>query len=190
MKRKTNATIVIIVMLVIFGGIFGYNKFTEQTEKPVPEKVKSTVVENSGEPLEVKKVTAEELLYPDNLVEEKVSEAIHSMSHQKVQSGAQWGHTQITQEKVDRLLAVCKMNDYEHNNLYIPILERWSKGDFSNAVDDHNEMWKIHQDGNEDAPGKATRLSTPEEEEYYKERYFENEAEDQNPNEINYGGQR
>ena len=107
---------------------------------------------------EDKKVTEEELLYPDNLVEDKVSEAIHSMSQQKVQSGAQCGHTQITQEKVDRLLAVCKINDYEHNDLYIPILERWSKGDFSNVVDDHNEIWKIHQGGNEDAPGKATRL--------------------------------
>lgn len=60
MKRKTKATIVIIVMLVIFGGIFGYIKFTEQTEKPVPEKEKSTVVENSGESLEDKKVTEEE----------------------------------------------------------------------------------------------------------------------------------
>lgn len=188
MKRKTKVTIVIIVMLVIFGGIFGYIKSTEQTEKPVPEKGKSTVVENSGEPLEYKKVTEEELLYPDNLVEEKVSEAIHSMSHQKVQSGAQWGHTQITQEKVYRLLAVCKMNDYEHNDLYIPILERWSKGDFSNAVDDHNEMWKIHQDGNENAPGKATRLSTPEEEGYYIQRYFGDHPEDED--ETNYGAQR
>ena len=188
MKRKTTATIVIIVMLVIFCGIFGYIKFTEQTEKPVPEKIKPTVVDHSGEPIENKKVTEEELLYPDNLVEEKVSEAIHSMSHQKVQSGAQRGHSQITQEKVDRLLAVCKMNDYEHNDLYIPILERWSKGDFSNAVDDHNEMWKIHQGGNEDAPGKATRLSTPEEEEYYKQRYFGNKPD--NEYETNYGPQR
>jgi len=114
------------------------------------------------------------LLYPDNLIEDKVNEAIHSMSHQKVQSGAQWGHEQITQEKVDRLLAVCKMNDYEHNDLYIPILERWSKGDFSNAVDDHNKIWKLQQGGGEEAPGKATRLSTPEEEGSYIKEYFEN----------------
>ena len=188
MKRITKTTIVIAIIFVIFGGIFGYIKSTEQTEKPVTEKEKSTVVENVGEPLEYKKVTEEERLYPDNLVEEKVSEAIHSMSHEKVQSGAQWGHIQITQEKVDRLLAVCKMNDYEHNDIYIPILERWSKGDFSHAVDDHNEMWKIHQEGNENAPGKATRLSTPEEEGYYIQRYFGDHPE--NEGEINYGAQR
>lgn len=180
MQRKTKATIAIIVIMGIFGGIFGYFKFTEQMGKPTPEKAKPTVVEISGEPLEDKKVTKEELLYPDNLVESKVNEAIHSMSHQKVQSGAQWGHEQITQEKVDRLLTVCKMNDYKHNELYIPILERWSKGDFSNAVDDHNKIWKMQQGGDEDAPGKATRLSTPEEEGYYIKEFFENKPDNQN----------
>lgn len=63
MKRKTTATIVIIVMLVIFCGIFGYIKFTEQTEKPVPEKIKPTVVDHSGEPIENKKVTEEVVWY-------------------------------------------------------------------------------------------------------------------------------
>ncbi|MEA0564441.1 DUF6241 domain-containing protein [Lysinibacillus irui] len=189
MKRKTKATIVIIGVLVIFGGIFGYTHFTEQVEKPVLEEAiaKTIVVESDGEILESK--TKEEILYPDNLIEDKVSKAIHSMSHQKVQSGAQWGHTQITHEKVDRLLAVCKMNDYEHNDLYIPILERWSKGDFSNAVDDHNKVWKMHQGGNEDAPGKATRLSTPEEEGYYIKEYFSGNKPD-NHSETFDGAQR
>jgi len=43
MQRKTKATIVIIVIMGIFGGIFGYIKFTEQMEKPVPEKEKAAV---------------------------------------------------------------------------------------------------------------------------------------------------
>lgn len=187
MKRKTKSVISIIVILIIIGGAFAYTQSTNQIEKPAPIKEKA-VVTNNGVPLESKTVTKEELLYPDDLIEQKVSEAIHSMSHQKVQSGAQWGHEQITQEKVDRLLAVCKMNDYKHNDLYIPILERWSKGDFSNAVDDHNKIWKIHQGGNEDAPGKATRLSTPEEEGYYIKEYFGNKPDNQN--ETNNGAQR
>ncbi len=167
MKRKiTKATIVIIGLLFTFGGIFGYIKFTEQMEKPVPEKVKA-IVENDGAILESKPVTEEELLYPDNLIEHKVNEAIHSMSHQKVEASVKWGHTQLTQEKVDRLLAVCKMNDYKYNELYIPILERWSKGDFSHAIDDHNKIWELQ--GGEDSrnAGRATRLLTPEEEKAY-----------------------
>ncbi|MGY4797413.1 DUF6241 domain-containing protein [Lysinibacillus fusiformis] len=175
MKRKTKSATIVIVIAAIIGVAFAYTQFTNQIEKPAQpahEATKTIVVESDGVILESK--TKEELLYPDNLIEDKVNEAIHSMSHQKVQSGAQWGHEQITQEKVDRLLAVCKMNDYEHNDLYIPILERWSKGDFSNAVDDHNKIWKLQQGGGEEAPGKATRLSTPEEEGYYIKEYFEN----------------
>ncbi|MGE7916361.1 DUF6241 domain-containing protein [Lysinibacillus xylanilyticus] len=190
MKRKTKSAVAIIAIAAIIGGAFSYFKFTEQVEKPTPEEEKpKAVVEVDGEILESKPVTKEELLYPDDLTEQKVSEIIHSMSHQKVQSGAQWGHEQITQEKVDRLLALCKMNDYEHNDLYIPILERWSKGDFSNAVDDHNKVWIMHQNGNENAPGRATNLSTPEEEGYYIKEYFSGNKPD-NQNEMNSGAQR
>ncbi|MEQ6354623.1 DUF6241 domain-containing protein [Lysinibacillus sp. M3] len=178
MKRKTKSVISIIVILIIFGGAFSYFKFTEQVEKPTPEeeKVKAVVVGNDGEILESK--TKAELLYPDNLVESQVSEAIHSMSHQKVQSGAQWGREQITQEKIERLLIVCKMNDYKYNEIYISILERWSKGDFSKAVEDHNAVWEIHG-GDEEAPGKASRLSTPEEEMYYIKEYFTDKPDNQ-----------
>ncbi|MEX3746499.1 DUF6241 domain-containing protein [Lysinibacillus xylanilyticus] len=191
MKRKTKSAVAIIAITAIIGGAFGYFKFTEQVEKPVQpvhEKTKA-IVEVDGEILESKPVTKEGLLYPDDLTEQKASEVIHSMSHQKVQSGAQWGHEQITQEKVDRLLAVCKMNDYKHNDLYISILERWSKGDFSHAVEDHNAVWEIHQNGNEDAPGYATHLKTPQEEMYYIKEYFEN-PDNQNENEPKNGAQR
>ena len=58
-----------------------------------------------------------------------------------MKAASQWGRERITQEKVDRLLTVVKMNDYKYKDLYISILERWSKGDFSNAVDDHNKIW-------------------------------------------------
>ncbi|WP_285397296.1 DUF6241 domain-containing protein [Lysinibacillus sp. fls2-241-R2A-57] len=168
MKRKTKATIVIIVIMGIFGGIFGYFKFTEHMEKPVPEKEKEkATVEHNGAILESKTVTKEELLYPDNLIEHKVNEAIHSMSHQKVEAKVKWGHEQITQDKVDRLLAVCKMNDYKFKELYISILERWSKGDFSNAVDEHNKIWQLQGGEESRNSGKAIRLLSPEEEAEY-----------------------
>ena len=43
MQRKTKSAIVLIAVLVIFGGIFGYIKFTEQLGKPTPEKEKAAV---------------------------------------------------------------------------------------------------------------------------------------------------
>ncbi|MGE7688101.1 DUF6241 domain-containing protein [Lysinibacillus sp. NPDC097214] len=166
MKRKTKSVISIIVILIIFGGVFGYIKFTEQMGKPVPEKEKA-IVEHAGVTLEDKIVTKEELLYPDNLIEHKVNEAIHSMSHQKVEAKVKWGHTQITQAKVDRLLAISKESNYKFKELYISILERWSKGDFSHAVEDHNAIWELQGGEESRNSGKAIRLLTPAEEQAY-----------------------
>lgn len=166
MKKKTKLAISIIATVAVIGGAYGYVQFTEQMNEPTPKEEKA-IVENGGVPLENKVVTKEELLYPDDLIEHKVNEAIHGMSHQKVEAASKWGHEQITQAKVDRLLAVCKMNDYKFNELYIPILERWSKGDFSHAVEDHNAIWEMQ--GGEDSrnSGRATRLMTLEEEQAY-----------------------
>jgi len=166
MQRKTKSAIVIIAVLVIFGGIFGYFKFTEPMEKLTPVKEKA-IVENAGVTLDDKRVTKEELLYPDNLIEHKMNEAIHSMSHQKVEAKTKWGHTQITQAKVDRLLEISKESNYKFRELYIEILERWSKGDFSHAVEDHNAIWEMQGGDESGNSGKAIRLLTPAEEQAY-----------------------
>ncbi|WP_313373135.1 DUF6241 domain-containing protein [Lysinibacillus pakistanensis] len=166
MQRKTKSAIVIIVVLVIIGGAFAYTQFTTQIEKPAPEKEKA-IVEHAGVTLEDKIVTKEELLYPDNLIEHKVNEAIHNMSHQKVEAKVKWGHTQITQAKVDRLLEVSKESNYKFKELYIEILERWSKGDFSHAVEDHNAIWEIQGGDESTNSGKAIRLLTLAEEQAY-----------------------
>lgn len=169
MQRKTKSAIVIIAVLVIFGGIFGYFKFTEQTEKPTPEKEKAAVgyVETTAEEIALKEK------YPDDLPDYKLMEAIHSMSHQKVETvdNIKWGHEQITQAKINRLLDICKKNvvGYVNQELYIEILERWSKGDFSNAVNEHNKIWEM-QNGN---TSRATRLLTDEEEAEYVKQHFE-----------------
>ena len=166
MQRKTKSAIVIIVVLAIIGGAYAYTQFTNQIEKPAPEKEKATV-EHGGVTLEDKIVTKEELLYPDNLIEHKVNEAIHNMSHQKVEAKVKWGHTQITQAKVDRLLEVSKESNYKFKELYIEILERWSKGDFSHAVEDHNAIWEIQGGDESTNSGKAIRLLTLAEEQAY-----------------------
>lgn len=196
MKRKTKATIVIIGILGIFGGIFGYFKFTEQMEKPVPEKEKAAVgyVEETSEDnivsekekekekeaeVEYVEKTSEEIAlekqYPDDLPDYKMLYAIHTMSHQKVETDGKWGHEQITQAKIDRLLAIAKknVNGYVYQEFYIEILERWSKGDFSHSVEDHNFVWE-REGGTADSGGKATRLFTAEEEKEYVEQFFGN----------------
>lgn len=157
--------------MAIIGGIFGYIKFTEQ---PSPEEEKAAlgyVEEAFNDPdaplTENEKFKA---LYPDSLDEYTVQNKIHNMSHQKVQAEEKWGHEQITKPKVDRLLEVVKANEtnYEHEATYIKILERWADGDFSNAVEDHNAVWKLQ----EGTIGEAYRLMSPVEEWRYIQQYF------------------
>lgn len=176
MKNMKKVAIIIAVILVVIGVTYGYINFTEQMNEPTPKEQLEAVgyVEVIPEDTIVSEEEKEaEVLYPDDLIEHKVNEAIHNMSHQKVWAKIKWEHTQITQEKVDRLLAVCKMNDYKFNELYIPILERWSKGDFSHAVEDHNVIWEMQ--GGEDSrnSGRAIRLLTAEEEQAYIEHNLE-----------------
>lgn len=73
MQRKTKSAIVIIAVLVIFGGFFGYIKFTEQMGNPTSEKEKAAVghvevtFEDNTIPEEKEKVP-----YPDDLEEFKM----------------------------------------------------------------------------------------------------------------------
>ncbi|WP_053582045.1 DUF6241 domain-containing protein [Lysinibacillus contaminans] len=57
---------------------------------------------------------------------------VFSSTYQKVQVEEKWGHSEIKQAKVERLLDVVKINEenYKHENTYIKILERWSKKRF------------------------------------------------------------
>jgi len=49
---------------------------------------------------------------------------------------------------------------------YSQILDCWEKGDFSQAVEEHNDMWER---AGGSTNGKAYRLATPEEEKAYLE---------------------
>ncbi|MDQ0252659.1 hypothetical protein J2S74_000031 [Evansella vedderi] len=109
---------------------------------------------------------------PMDLSEAGVQNLIHWMSHQKIAADTKWGHFEITQERVERLLEVVKINDYEHQDIYLDILQRWGGGDFSQAVEDHNRIWTL-QGG---TVGKATRLLTPEEEQAYINYHFRRDA--------------
>jgi len=93
----------------------------------------------------------------------KISDAIHSMSHQKVisEDNEKWGKKiPLTFERVDRLLVVLDAGLFEHKQTYISILERWAEGDFSQVARDHNAIW-YNQGG---TIGEATGIISPEEE--------------------------
>jgi hypothetical protein len=108
--------------------------------------------------------------FPMDMTEDEVMDAIHRMSHQKVESSKKWGAIPLTPGRVNQLLKVVQKNkrNYVHSSIYLDILERWSKGDFSTVDKDHNEIW--NQQGG--TVGKAVGILSADEEKKYIEANF------------------
>ena len=96
---------------------------------------------------------------------------IHEMTHQKVYASHKWGEIVVTEELIDDMLQKLdeQQEDFKNASFYYETLTTWKRGDFSNAVEVHNEIW-ASQSG---TIGEATRLLTPEEEKKYIERLLE-----------------
>jgi hypothetical protein len=97
------------------------------------------------------------------LSENLMQQYIHAMSHQKVAAKEKWSFFEITDERIDYLLNQLEINKYKHEGTYEDILTSWKEGDFSDAVSDHNKVWRIQ----EGTIGKATGLLSSKEEEAY-----------------------
>ena len=149
--------------------LYTYNSISNESVA-----IEETTSENDGgkiiETKETDVIPIEEE-FPMDISEYQVQAAIHAMSHQKVKADEKWSELQLTQERVERLLAILEKNKYKYNGsytLYKHILTRWAEGDFSLAVDDHNVIWEIQGGG----IGEAERLLTPEEEQAFIEKHF------------------
>jgi hypothetical protein len=171
---KNKFTIIIFVSLVVVGTVVYYfsSNNTEFVVKPDPDKRmtvsseksdKKETLDNDVSPTSADPEVDLELVsdFPNNMTEIEIQDTIHQMSHTKVYADEKWGSIEPTQGRIARLLEVVQENRdvYENSGLYLSILERWQENDFSNAVEDHNEIWNL-QDG---TIGKATRLLTEEE---------------------------
>jgi len=93
---------------------------------------------------------------------------IHEMTHQKVYAEPKWGAFEMKEENIDMLLSVLGETEMENEEYYREILNEWKKGDFSNSLEVHNNIWS----SNEGDTGKAERLATLEEEKIYVEENF------------------
>jgi hypothetical protein len=179
--NKTPTIILIASVLVLVLGYYGYTSFvgsgnevvelaeeTEQAGTPVSGTVVDEQEKEKKKSREEKKMEKE---YPSDVDETVIQNAIHHMSHSMVHADKKWGQLEPTEERIERLLEVLEQNQssYEHTRLYISILERWQKGDYSQAVTDHNQMWNL-QGG---TVGKATRLLSNEEINSYRKKHFD-----------------
>lgn len=112
----------------------------------------------------------------DDLVnaEGVIIDSMHKMLHQKVIADKKIGFIVMSPENIKKLRHLLDQSDKMlDKEKYAEILNRWEKGDFSQAVEEHNYMWE--QAGGESA-GKAKRLATSKEEKAYLKEQSEKEG--------------
>ncbi|MBS4206555.1 DUF6241 domain-containing protein [Bacillus sp. FJAT-50079] len=174
---KNKKTFLIVFGIIVLG-LTAYTLFIElnQGRVTVEEKVAVTKNEDGANieetiiEIDEKKVVALEEEMPELMTEYAVQDAIHAMSHQKVKADEKWGFLPLTQDRVKRLIEVVEKNEkeYNHSNIYLDILRRWEKSDFSSVDKDHNAIWEL-QGG---TIGKAYGILSPEEEKAFIRKHF------------------
>lgn len=174
---KNKKTILIALGTALLGLIV-YNVFIELNKSSVTVEEKTAVTETEdGEEIEetvieideIRDVPIEEEL-PNDMSENALRQAIHDMSHQKVRADKKWGFLPLTQERVERLIEIIEKNegDYENANVYLNILKRWEKNDFTKVDKDHNIIWNM-QSG---TIGRAYGIMSAEEERAFIKKHF------------------
>ena len=153
--------IVVCSIAVLLGLVFSVYYYS--AEGKVAGSDKKVVVENSGEnALEVNEIREEtvETEFPLNMSENQVENAIHYMSHQKVNAREKWVHCHLLKKELNVCLLLFKKIIISMRQTYLNILNKWKNKNFSEADEDHNAVWEL-LDGN---TGKANGVLDNEEE--------------------------
>ncbi|MFK9090117.1 DUF6241 domain-containing protein [Bacillus salipaludis] len=172
--KKISWTQRLIIVLAIFVGLGAYYYFSTGSlpfqKDAVTVKVEKTKDGETVVKMEDTNSSKIEREFPTDMPEDEVMAAIHKMSHQKVRADKKWGALPLTPERVNRLMKVVRDNhaQYKGSDVYIDILTRWSKGDFSRVDHDHNQVWEL-QGG---TIGAADGIASVEEEQKFIEEHF------------------
>ncbi|RWZ55335.1 hypothetical protein EQV77_11880 [Halobacillus fulvus] len=160
------------IVLIGSGTYYALNGFLQDSRASIPEEERLPETETEAQFVDVTENEGdeEESEEQEGIPSEfSFRENIHKMTHQKIYATKKWGHLQITDERLDKMLQTLDEADYTNEAFFREVLTAWQEGDFSNAVDVHNQIWK-EKDG---TVGEALRLMTADEEQEYVEEHFE-----------------
>lgn len=166
-----------IVMSIALLGLIAFVVYSVYDEnQPIIKKegtITEKATEDGGKIIEVDEGIKEpvEEEFPLTMEDYEIAIKIHAMSHQKIEADEKWSFLPLTAERVTRLIDVIEtnQNDYKSSELYLNILNRWSKNDFSQIDKDHNKIWAL-QGG---TIGRATGILSYEEELEYIAKHYE-----------------
>ncbi|HET7628632.1 MAG TPA: DUF6241 domain-containing protein [Bacillales bacterium] len=176
MKKKAIWTGIILLLLVITGGVSYYamnavlyapheQTGTSNTEKPTLNADENGEGRKLGSVGKMQRIKNGRVQRNARWTEAEIMRTLHEMTHQKVVSSEKWGAVPMTLENVKAMIAIVRKRkeSLEHYAFYRKMLNSWERGDFSQAVDQHNLLWKW-EDG---TVGRATRLMSPAEEKQF-----------------------
>ncbi|MFD3447176.1 DUF6241 domain-containing protein [Microbacteriaceae bacterium 4G12] len=146
-RKKFLLIAIIIVSITIFSG-YMIEKFLNRSNQP-----KQVSTEFKGE--EIDDVANSEGVIIDSM---------HKMLHQKVLAPEKKDFIAMSPENIKKLIRILEESDKLTNrDEYLNILGKWEKGDFSQAVEEHNFVWQ--RAGGE--VGKAYQLANKEQEQAF-----------------------
>ncbi|MGG3528995.1 hypothetical protein COM13_24755 [Bacillus pseudomycoides] len=160
MKRRTKFSMVIIGIVlfgVFVGGMVGTFLNPGNDNKQVAKGEKIDDITNA---------------------EGVIIDSMHKRTHQKIMANEKTGFIAMSPDNIKKLRQLVNESDMLMNKeKYSQILDRWEKVDFSQAVEEHNDMWER---AGGITNGKAYRLATPEEEKAYLEEQSKKEQAKEN----------
>ena len=76
--------------------------------------------------------------------EDKVYIKMHEMINGKIvaKDGLIWNVQDMSQDNFNDLVTKINYNNYPDKDVLLAYIDSWKKGDFSNAVDQHNYIWE------------------------------------------------
>jgi hypothetical protein len=108
----------------------------------------------------------------DSPTEKELLEILLKMTHQKVHSEEKWGFVQMSEVNLHAVREVLQENSAINKNIdMLAMVNNWLKNEFTNIVDEHNQIWKLR----EGTVGKAYGILSPAEEDELVNEQFRNE---------------
>lgn len=167
MYNKILWSMVIIVVVII--GAFVFYIFSDSQKNTDPPKARIFIEDEHSAELD-QELDADPNLNPfcekeqlEELTDDEYRKYLHGMSHQKVIADEKWSFYEMTPKRINWLIEGLNIADLDDRSVYRDILLRWQQGDFSQADQDHNTIWRL-QGG---TIGVATGVMTAEQEESY-----------------------
>lgn len=133
LNGKRLAVVCSIVVLIV-AGVGGYiitkHKIDEQNNAKYEELVKNPEKIASDNSIRVRP-------------EDEVYDEMHKMANTKIiaKDGEIWGKEDITPSLCNKLIVEVTKSNYYDKQVLLNMLNRWVKGDFHDAVAEHNYLW-------------------------------------------------